>query len=416
MWEDLSSETSARYWERHLWEAIFKQIYRNSFSDSKSFDYRTALPLVFKFIESSDIVSTNERVTNSTIQKFYEETRGSVIQFLKDNNIKCQLAIDSLDVYPIFSPRFSKLFSGFLRCITNMSDSSNNVEVYCCIPEELEPFLFLHTANELRDLSPLTSYSRIHWRPIDLLKIVAERYRLFLKVHHPIQTKSDTKFIQVIADFDFSIRKELMKFYSMIMPKKITNRFGQKENSLAYIVRHTQLLPREFLLLFANAIKISYEDRRSWSFITENSIVASITDLESALSRQILKPYLPMYSDLIENIQEILPELPPICDMSDLDIIGQRFNKDVLKKYANPWKTLFDIGVIGFIKKEDGDKDKEHYEFASFHFNSRSSIVFANHIRYCVHPIFSGAWHLNRTSDMKFVYPNKIDSDFWDAS
>ena len=82
LWDELLPETAARHWERHLWETVFKQVYRDSFSDYAAHDYRTELPLVFKFIEGNDIISSDERISNSKIQKLFEETRDSVINFL----------------------------------------------------------------------------------------------------------------------------------------------------------------------------------------------------------------------------------------------------------------------------------------------------------------------------------------------
>ncbi len=204
-----------------------------------------------------------------------------------------------------------------------------------------------------------------------------------------------------------------MDFFGKVMPEQIENRYGQKENSIAYIVRHTQLLPREFILIFSSAIKQSYRDRRSWSFITADSIVNSISSLQLMLSRQILRPYDTMYPNLIKNAKSILPELPVICKLSDLDKVGQRFSQATLNETDNPWQSLFQMGVMGFIRNEEKYKTSDYYELGSFHFNSDSNISFANHMQYCIHPIFSGAWHLNRSKNMKFVYPRKIESDFW---
>ncbi|HEY0328587.1 MAG TPA: hypothetical protein VGC77_05745 [Rhodopseudomonas sp.] len=412
MWDDLLPETAARFWARHLWQAIFNQIFRDASSETNSIDYRAKLPLVFKFIEGRDIIDPRECISDESLQRAFEQTRDSVLKYLAASGRRCYIIIDSLDLYPITSPRFSRILSGLLRCITNFSDSYDRVRIFCCVPAEVERHLFTHVANEIRDMSPTTSYSRLQWRPIDLLKIVAERFREFLRIHLP-GSPNDQEFLAHISRLDFSQRENLRLFYEAVMPKYVTNRFGQREDSVAYLVRHSQLLPRELILLFGRAISISHLETRVWNLITAEAIVRAVEESESALARQILKPYLPIYRELIAACEDVLSELPPICTLSDLHSIGRRMRKSVAAETDNPWKSLYEIGVIGYIDAEQSNRKTQYYEYGLFHYNAPNQIKFANHLKYCVHPLFSGAWHLKRTPNMKFIYPSRIDESFW---
>ena len=414
MWDDLMPETAARFWARHLWQAIFNQIYRDAASESSPVDYRSKLPLVFRFIEGRDIIDPKEAITNEALQKSFDRTRESVLEYLSGSKRTCFIIIDSLDLYPITSPRFSRILAGLLRCITNFTDTYKNVKIYCCVPEEVEPYLFTHVANETRDLSPVTSYSRLHWKPIDLLKIVAERYREFLKIHLPTVSNEDEDFLSAASALDLSTRSNLMSFYRNVMPQRITNRYGQKEDSIAYVIRHSQLLPRELILLLSRAISLSHQETGSWRSVTEKAITSAIEESEAALARQILKPYIPVYRELIMACETVLSELPPICSLSELHAVGKRMRKSVALETDDPWRTLFEIGVIGYIDPDTSIRKSDYYEYGVFHFNSLSPIRFANHLRYCVHPLFSGTWHLNRKPDMKFIYPARIEETYWD--
>jgi hypothetical protein len=120
-----------------------------------------------------------------------------------------------------------------------------------------------------------------------------------------------------------------------------------------------------------------------------------------------------MYKELILACDEVFSELPPICSLSELHIVGKRMRKTVGDETSNPWKSLYEMGVIGYIDPDQGQRKSAYYEYGLFHFNSANPIRFANHIRYCVHPLFSGAWRLKRQSNMKFVCPSKIDETFW---
>ena len=188
-WEDLHVETVARFWERHLWQAVFNQIYREGTSSYKSsrkvVDYKQELPLVFKFIEGQDI-HPHDLIEAKNLEAAFQKTKDSILHYLKANRRRCMIIIDSLDEYPIVTGRrFPRLLAGFLRCIANFNGLYTNAKIYCCIPEEIEPFIHHHAANQGRDLSPNTSFTRLRWTAHDILKVIASRYREFLKIALP---------------------------------------------------------------------------------------------------------------------------------------------------------------------------------------------------------------------------------------
>jgi len=417
-WDELSAETAARYWERHLWETVFNQIFRDSVSvdnsDKNTIDYRAELPLLFKYKETGDIIDPREEITTASIRKVFEDVRDSVVRFFETKNIKCVIVVDSLDKYTVSAPRFSRILSGFLRCITNFIDYYKNIRIYCCMPEEIESVITTYLSNELRDMSPSSSYSRLRWRPFDLFRIVAERYREFLKLHFVVQTLSDREFMDKVLAFDFSKRDDLNTLYSLILPSHIINKYNQKEDTLAYIVRHTQLLPREFILLFSEAMKVSHDMKRPWSYIEADAIVKAVSDTEASLARSITKPFKLRYRNLIDNIGKILPSLPPICTLSNLDTLTRRMRKIIDIETDSPWDALYEMGVIGYIETDESKNRKsDYYLYGCFHFNSTKPIVFADHMTYCVHPVFSGTWNLKRDNKMPFVYPSNIGQEFW---
>jgi len=143
VWEELLPETAARHWERHLWSTVFQQVYKNSHVPDANnvtprIDYRKELPLVFRYIEGRDIVDVDQEITDENLEKFYRSARDSLLAYLERSRRRCFIIIDSLDYYPVQSPRFSKIIGGFLRCITNFRDTYQNAKIYCCLPEELE--------------------------------------------------------------------------------------------------------------------------------------------------------------------------------------------------------------------------------------------------------------------------------------
>ena len=338
-------------------------------------------------ISPAAILDGRQIISVEAIDAALRDLRKLVCKYFVDEEIKCFIIIDSLELYPVESPKFVKVISGFLKCINEFNDDNPNTRVICCVPEEIEHILITGSSNKLKDLTGAASLSRLKWRPIDLLRIVAERYRDFVRIHG----EDDRKFVDKIDCLNFADRKNLRSFFDEVLPQSITNRFGQKENTLAYIVRHTQLLPREFILLFNRAIIHSHAEHGSWRFIDQHAIVKAVQDQEPELADQILGPYQPLYPELIKHARAVISELRPIFTKSDADRLGGRL-KAVRRELEDPWAMLFDIGVVGYIDNPHEGKGGEVYEYARFHFNSSSKLTVASNRRYCVHPIFSGTW------------------------
>jgi hypothetical protein len=403
-WSSLLPETAARHWTRRIWMVIFEQIYKDSLYDT---ELRERLPEVIKYVEARDIIPLDKELTDSYLTRLFTDVRGSVCKYLRESGRTCVVIIDSFEEYPVLAPRFQKLIAGLLKSVNDFHLDFSEARIICCIPEEIAPYFELQSSNHLKDLSVTASVSRLRWRPIDLLKIVAERYREFLQLY----CQDDKPFLTFIMDLDLSDRSELSSFYAKVMPNEIVNLLGRTEPTLGYIVRHTQLLPREFLMIFDAAVRRSHEKTGSWRQLDPAEIVRAVEEQEPELAKQILTPYRTLFPELLGALRRVLPELSPICTLRDLDKLRPRFGRRVHDETADPWEALFQIGVIGYIEERQNCTDGK-YDYGRFHFNSVRPITFANGRRYCVHPIFSGSYSLIRKEpNMKCVYPADVTEE-----
>ncbi|MEJ0043617.1 MAG: hypothetical protein WDM81_15980 [Rhizomicrobium sp.] len=88
---------------------------------------------------------------------------------------------------------------------------------------------------------------RIRWKPIDLLAVTAHRYRLFAQIHDPV-------LFAMTGEKDIATRDGIHDFFKIVMPREFRNSLGDPEDPLAYIMRHTQLLPRHTIAIFNSII------------------------------------------------------------------------------------------------------------------------------------------------------------------
>jgi hypothetical protein len=408
-WGSLLAETVARHWSRRLWGVVIRRLYELAASNA---EMRRALPLVRKFVNGEDVLPFNGALSDDNLERAFEAVKKEVCDFLRARKAHCLIVIDSLEQYPVTSPKFQKLIAGFMKCVNDFNGDETSAKILCCIPEEIEHVFAGRASNKLKDLSEAGEVARLRWRPFDLLKIVAERYRAFLNIH--LIDKEDKDFLDSIAELDFSKRDDLKAFYDLVLPETVVNRLGHAESTIPYIVRHTQLLPRELILIFNRAIVRSHEIKGSWRFIEESAIVEAVENQEPELADQILRPYESLYPDLLDALKKVIPELSPIFSSSDYDKWKGKIRKMASHESDDPFAMAYQMGIIGYIDPADPGHHTL-YEYGYFHYNSKSPIVFAGGRRYCVHPIFSGTWKLRRPPGQdKCVYPAKIDDTLWE--
>lgn len=403
-WTSVLPETVANHWKRRLWHVIFQQIYADAMSDKS---VRSSLTQVVRYITGDDFIPESSRVSNESITASFNGLIKSVLDYLEENDISCFLVIDSLETYPVLSPKFQKLLSGFIRCVNEFSDQSPRVKIICCVPDEISPVIAKKSPNKIKDLSESGSVSQLRWKPIDLLRIVAERYRAFLNIHH-----DDVEFCRHISGLNFIDRRHLREFYSSILPDFVTNRHAQPEHTLAYIIRHTQLLPREFLLIFDRAICLSHGSTGRWGRIDASAIVDAVRETEPIIADQILSPYETLYPNLVAACNEHLVNMQPIFQDSELRAVTNRLIKSVRHETEVPWQVLFSMGVIGYCDDLDNINKSSVYQYGRFHYNSAAGITLGNNRTYCIHPVFSGTWGLRpdgAAQTHKYIYPTDVE-------
>jgi hypothetical protein len=196
------------------------------------------------------------------------------------------------------------------------------------------------------------------------------------------------------------------------LPKKITNSCGTDEDPLAYIIRHTQLLPRQILAIFNAALSDHYKSSGTFRGITEKSIRNGITAVEKLIAKQILMPYEQIYPKLLAQCSVILPDLDPICNRKALRKMEGRFDRLVEEDVVSVWHTLFEIGIIGRVTdrmKSPGSERDERYCYGQFHYNIDGSFSLPTDGEFCFHPVFTRAFGIiRRNGDKRVVYPDQI--------
>jgi hypothetical protein len=412
-WASITPEQCARYWRKYLWNAIFEQIYQSSIAGRPTKPVERHLSEVNKYITGRDFLSSSSRIGEYVLDQAFEKVRDSVLDYLVTSGTNCIVVIDSLDQYPLTSLRFERVISGLFRCVNQFADMFPRCYAYCCLPEELEPTIIEHYPNLYKDGTESSSLSRLQWRPVDLMRIVAKRFREFLKANSKGLGSKDRIMQAKLNTVSLDERSGISFFFDTILPDMVSNRMGCEEPTLAYILRHTQLLPREVLSIFSTILRNCYKRSECWTQISTNDIVDAIDREEGRLSENLLQPFRVISPNIGKEIKRIAcqAELRPVFSGTEARCFKSLVN--TLESWGgDPLEALFHMGVIGYIDDADNSGNQsDYYIFARFHFNSSRPIAPSRSGRYCFHPLYSGSWHLRRpenSAKMKYIYPADV--------
>jgi hypothetical protein len=393
------TEYLSKLWQEALWDEIIKYFY--SFCQNR--EVRPFLTEVERYIMADGRFNGS---AERAAEKLFDDAKASVLRFASTRMSKIVFLIDSMERYPVRNVVFAEVLGGLLQAINAVHYESDRISVTFCLPEEIETHLMGSSANIMKDYN--AAY-RIRWKPIDLLKVIAHRFRLFVKLR-------DRNFYKQLCVINLDSREGIISLFRLILPDSIQNSMGDIEDPIAYIIRHTQLLPRHAIAIFNGIVARSYERSKQFRCLDEDSIRTGISTAEKLIAQQVLVPYYKIYPELIATCEDILPDLSPVCTYDDLRKIERRFKERVEEDIRNIWRTLFGMGVIGKVIKADHPENSatshgSRYCLAQFHYNIEGAFGMSGDSEYCFHPVFTRHFGISRKSgsDRRAIYPANIE-------
>ncbi len=178
---------------------------------------------------------------------------------------------------------------------------------------------------------------------------------------------------------------------------------------VAYILRHTQLLPRH-LLMFLNSI---FEKQRKlneskYPQISEAAVKSGIAQIEYRLCQEIFSGYQTLYPDANAVCEACIPELPLQFSHSDLQRVFNRFGKKAsgYKDYWDFKRLLVETGIIGRVISET-----DRYIIGRFEYTVPHKLVVSTADSLCLHPVFAEVYNFKDHGATRTVYPYGSDPD-----
>jgi hypothetical protein len=310
--------------------------------------------------------------------------------------------MDSLDDFRLDINSVGYALQGLLKIVGSMNKPRDIVDIRFCLPSELYPRFVELSSNPNKDFRRAL---KLQWSASELILIGAQRLMLYLALNH-------RELYKKYVSLDLTKRADALHLFGAVLPEKITNQAGVQEETISYILRHTQLLPRHFIILLNSIFKA----HRSNLFpVNGERIIHGIQQVEEAMVGEIFVAFNLTYPNAKVTCRKCLPELGHRFTVADLHRVFTRHGKSVFgsDNLLDFQRMLLEIGALG---KVIPGKESDVYIKGNFEYNFSHELILSQDDELCVHPLFSGIFHGSSKDRPVYPYGSVLDDeDYRDA-
>lgn len=309
----------------------------------------------------------------------FDKAKVEAISFLKGK--KLVILIDSLEDYTFRTEHQQKVFAALLLSAVGFG-GNNSVVIKCFLPSESYTQLERYAVNWGKINQRITF---LRWKPEELLVMLCKRLAFGLYRNG----KSDYLDLSELDSIDSAL-----SFWKQYFPPRITNEAfdGIEEPTVHYILRHTQLTPRQSIQLCNSIV-----DEASETFPSEIIPVSKIRDGIEKCERQLCKEVFSTFKYIYpsaedfcsENLQDLAASFRITSIKSDVyyDIADIERYLPYKKDYELLKRMLFELGIVG-VKNTVDSSLSSTYNFAQFEPNQDTRLNPNKNDDLLVHPMF----------------------------
>jgi hypothetical protein len=313
------------------------------------------------------------------------------------------VAIDTIERYDKDDDKLMGIVASLIQAASwfNVTYARRGIHIKVFVSAEIFP----HIKESV--ISNTTKYIRnpvyLRWRPRDLMHLICWRFYRYMEEHdHPsIAATRDLDW----NDFDSVINKMWVPFFG----QTLINGRTIEEKTFPYILRHTQMRPRQLVELCNQIARYALKNNVFPDF-WRIPIVQIVKETEQNLANEVLNSYALIYPRL-SDIVNALQALPMMFEGKELDRVAKRSTPAWPPGEYSPdsfRKLLAELGIVGRVRSLDSQAkvvaaDFEYALIDRLPINSSDLCV--------IHPMFYSRLHTNMDQQL-VVYPFPDHPDF----
>jgi hypothetical protein len=396
----------AKVWECVLWHLVFSELGINEGPISvrgggvkwSGFVKEFLKALLEKFA-GNRAVSAVESLGHLLESNEFKKAQRRAIEAMSGAPV--YVAVDTLERYNLESSEQMWATAALIEAASgiNQDPLTRNLHVKVMMSAELFPHIRdRFVRNTLKHISnPLS----LHWRPKDLLRLVAWRFFRFLE-----GTGARTPPI----DWN-NHRSVMLGAWKPYFGETLTNGAKIAEASFPYVLRHTQMRPRQ-LVFICNAIASASQENGGFpGFVDGPLIVDAVRNAEVELASEVVNSYATIYPN-IDKIVAALSSLPMIFLGNELDRVAHRTKSHWADNEYSPYsfkQMVAELGIVGVVRKRTQNSPIVSADFEYF---MKDRIVISERDECVIHPMFYRKLRIKtKAGIIVYPFPDHADAE-----
>lgn len=306
-----------------------------------------------------------------------KQTKEEALQFSKKRPII--IAIDTLEQYNIEDDALMNALAALIEYAAkfNSEFASRNIHLKIFVSGEVFPHI-----KEAVLLNPLKTIQHpvyLSWRPRDLLRLIGWRFYRHLENSGMWQSRKEINW-----EKDNEV---LERVWNPYFGSTVKNALDLTESTWTYVLRHTQMRPRQVILICNSIAKLAIRDG-SFPYFNPQHIVSGVYDAELQLASEILNSFSEIYKSADKIVTSALTNMPKVFKGNELDKRARQSASEWLKGDYSPSRfrqLVTELGIVGRATR--GTQDAEYID-ADFEYSSTERLVLTHHDTCVVHPMF----------------------------
>jgi hypothetical protein len=305
------------------------------------------------------------------------------------------VAIDTLENYAINDAAMMHTIAALIQFGANFNRgyARRGLHIKIFLMAEIFPYIkeevVLNTLKFVRD--PL----HLHWRPKDLMRLIGWRFHSYLKAMNQVSDLAPA------IDWD-DYNDVLEKAWYPYFGRTLKNGQNFQESTFPYILRHTQMRPRQLIVL-CNAIAEQAMQNHTFPHFESAAIVQAVNQGQNALAEEVFNSYSSVYPK-VGRIVEALSGLPMVFKGNELDRRAPLTASEWPHGEYSPLafrQLVAELGIVGRVRRKD--ELAGHIE-ADFEYSMESRLPLLVTDECVIHPMFYQKLNIIQAQNLR-VYP-----------
>lgn len=403
---DLAVIEVGKIWDYLIWSLIFDE-FREKDSSIKAaslmvrkgtashFVYDLLTGLLNKYVDDSGKVA--DGLSSTTTSPIFTTAQARVLELTRKEPII--IAIDTFERYNREDMAMMVVTAALIQRANefNISYASRGIHVKAFVSAEIFP----HIKESI--ITNTTKFIRnpvyLRWKPRDLIRLIMWRFYRYME-----ERGYQFSFKEVAwNNFNDILEKLWIPFFG----QKISNLRGGFEQSFPYILRHTQMRPRQLVVL-CNKIARNAEKSGKFPHFKDVPIAKIISECEHDLADEVLNSYDLIYPR-VADIITALTNAPMTFHGNYLD--------QVAKRTSGAWphgtystaafrRVVAELGIVGKVRSMD---ESAGIIAADFEYAMQDRLTLTSDDDCVIHPMFYSKLQVKKNGKIVYPFPDHED-------